>query len=211
MPDVASRDPRLVPFSVLYHQMMREIIVALDKERDPQAGHDYSHRVAHAVMLAAFVTEAAVNEIAYWLAHHTTQRISLPRAFNDLSIREKWRALPGYCGAALFDETTSPWIDFDVLIDLRNALVHPRAYPQGREKVLQRLDEVKCTQPASDWFESTMTVRTAKWASHTASTMPVALRDLLAPKVDLDNGGFSWSFWGPAWLPSLWPWPPERR
>jgi hypothetical protein len=33
-------------------------------------------------------------------------------------------------------------------------------------------------QPAANWFESTMTLRTAKWASPTVSNMPVALRDM---------------------------------
>lgn len=189
--------------------MMRNIILTIENERDPQASHDYEHRVANVVMLAAFVTEAAVNEIAYWLSTHLTQAVDLPSDFDHFKIRKKWRQLPGYCGALSFDETTTPWLDFNALIDLRNSLVHPRAYPQGHERVLQRLDALGCSQTAFDWFESVMTLRTAKWASHVASTMPEALKNLLAPNIDLHNGGFSWC-WGPGWLPSQWPWPPEN-
>lgn len=201
MANIASRDPRLVPFSVLYHTMMRHVITAAEAVHAPLAGHDYSHTVSNAVLLAAFVTEATINEIAYWLEGHLTRPVALPNNFDRSDIRAKWRTLPGRCGAAGFDETSETWVDFDTLINLRNALAHPPAYSRGREPVLQRLDELGLTQPAGDWFESVMTLRTARWARRTASEMPQTLRRLLEPHIDMHNGGFSW-VWTPEWLPA---------
>jgi hypothetical protein len=76
-----------------------------------------------------------------------------------------------------------------------------RRYPLPPERAVAVLEVRECAQPATDWFESVMTVRTAKWAHRTAAAMPLTLKNLLAPCVDLHNGGFSW-VWDEAWLPS---------
>ena len=64
MTNVASREVRYVNFSWMYHAQMRDIVLAIDAEQDPNAGHDYSPRVAHVVLLAAFIMEATANEVA---------------------------------------------------------------------------------------------------------------------------------------------------
>lgn len=113
--------------------MMRTAALKVDQERQPQAGHDYHHQVANVVVLAAFVTEAAINEIAYWLETHLTQGIIRPVGFERFSIRRKWRTVPRSCGAAGFDEKAQPWTDFDALVELRNALAHAEAYPEDQK------------------------------------------------------------------------------
>jgi hypothetical protein len=199
--NIASREHRLVPFSWLYHGMTRDLVVGVEQELNAlRAGHDYHHRVASVSMHAAFVTETAINEIAYWLGTHLTQRVAMPPGFERFPIRRKWRTVPKVCRAARFNEAIPPWEDFNALVELRNALAHAGAYPAPPEPVLQLLEARGCAQPASDWFESVMTLRTARWAHRTAAAMPLALKGLLAPHVDLHNGGFSW-VWDKAWLP----------
>jgi hypothetical protein len=199
---VASTEVRLVPFSILYHGMMRRMTLKIEGERDQGAAHDYHHEVANVVVLAAFVMEAAINEVAYWLQAHLTQPIALPRNFQRSSVRNKWRTVPRRCGAPGFDERAYPWLDFEALVRLRNALVHADAYPRPPDGVLALLEAKGCVQPATDWFESIMTRRTARWACATASTMPLSLADMIAPYIDLRNGGFSW-MWNKAWLPTI--------
>ncbi len=201
-PKVASTEARLVQFSILYHDMMRDLTLKLERERDVTAHHDYRCEVANIVILAAFVTETAINEIAYWLETHLTQPVPRSPDFERFSVRHKWRTLPDRCGARGFNRNERPWTDFEVLIRLRNALAHAGAYPGPPSGVLSLLEERGCVQPATDWFESTMTLRTARWACVTASAMPHTLEEMLAPHVDLHNGGFSW-LWGRAWLPTL--------
>lgn len=201
-PMTASREVRLVPFSVLYHGMMRSAAVRIDAERLLQATHDYHHEVASIVVFAAFVTETAINEIAYWLETHLTSPVPRAPGFRRLSIRDKWRTVADRSGASAFHEGARPWTDFDALVDLRNALAHADAYPDPPESALRLLDARRCTQPAMDWFESTMTRRTARWASATASAMPHALARMLEARIDLHNGGFSW-VWGEEWLPMV--------
>lgn len=201
-PLTASREVRLVPFSVLYHGMMRRAALRVDAERQPQATHDYHHEVASVVVFAAFVAETAINEIAYWLEAHLTRPIPRRAGFHRLSIRDKWRTVAATCGAPKFDEGARPWTDFDALVTLRNALAHADAYPGPPERALRLLDARGCTQPAMDWFESTMTRRTARWASATASAMPSVLAQMIGPHVDLHNGGFYW-VWGEDWLPTV--------
>lgn len=198
----ASREVRLVPFSLLYHGMMRNLAIRIEAECKADAAHDYHHEVAHVVVLAAFVLEAAINEIAYWLETHLTQPIPRGEAFQSFSIWKKWRTVPLRCGASGFDESAKPWHDFEALIKLRNALAHADAYPAAPEDVLRFLEARGCTQPAVDWFESTMTRRTSRWAAATASSMPGALARLLDGHIDLHNGGFSWT-WGKDWLPTV--------
>ena len=197
--NIASREPRAVPFSWLYHGMTRDLVAGVERDLNAQAGHDYHHRVASVAVHAAFVTEAAINEIAYWLGTHLTRRIEMPARFDRLSIQEKWRTVPKVCCAEPFNERTPPWEDFSALVELRNAIAHAAAYAPPPERVVQLLEVRGCTQPASDWFESVMTVRTARWAHRTAAAMPLALKALLAPHIDLHNGGFSWA-WDEAWL-----------
>ena len=199
--NVASREHRLVPFSFLYHGMMRDLVLGIERDIDRQAGHDYHHRVASVIVHAAFVTEAAINEIAYWLGLHLTQPIAMPQGFDRFPVRRKWKTVPREAGATGFDEGGQPWEDFSALIDLRNALAHAGAYAPPPERAVAVLEHRGCAQPATDWFESVMTVRTARWAHRTAAAMPLALKNLLAPHIDLDNGGFSW-VWHEAWLPS---------
>lgn len=191
-----------MPFSVLYHGMMRDLTLKLEGVHDASATHDYHHQVANIVVLAAFVTETAINEIAYWLEAHLTQPIARPRKFERSSIRQKWLGLPPRCGAPGFDKGARPWIDFEVLVRLRNALAHAGAYPDAPEGVLHLLEARGCAQPAVDWFESTMTLRTARWACATASAMPHTLGQMIAPHINLHNGGFSW-IWGNDWLPTI--------
>jgi hypothetical protein len=180
--------------------MMRDVASAVTTAHHPVAGHDYDHRVANVIVLAAFVTETAINEIAYWLEVHLTQPVRRPPDFDRLSIWKKWRHVPRACGASGFNESAPPWEDFQALIDLRNALAHAGPYPEPPHSALDLLDARGCTQPAMDWFESAMTVRTARWASGAASAMPHTLKKMIAPHIDLHNGGFSWA-WGQDWLP----------
>jgi hypothetical protein len=198
---IASRERRLVPFSFLYHGMTRDLVVGIEQDLNANpAGHDYHHRVASVAVHAAFVTETAINEIADWLGKHLTQPVAMPPGFERFPVRRKWRTVPRVCGLAGFDESDQTWRDFTALVYLRNALAHAGAYPAPPERVLQLLEARGCAQPAVDWFESVMTVRTARWAHRTAAAMPDAIKALLAPRVDLYNGGFSW-VWDEAWLP----------
>jgi hypothetical protein len=195
----ASKEERLVPFSLLYHTMMRDLTLKIETQGDVTAMHDYHHQVANVVVLAAFVTEAAINEIAYWLETRFTQPVAMPPKFDRFNIRKKWLTVPRLCGVHAFNKQTRPWTDFDALIRLRNAFAHARAFPGPPEGVLEVLEARNCVQPAVDWFESTMTKRTARWACATASAMPEALGQLLTERIDLHNGGSAW-MWGKEWL-----------
>jgi hypothetical protein len=207
MPTIASRDVRYVHFSWFYHATMRNIIAAVDADQKPEVGHDYDHRVAAVVILAALVIEATVNEMADWLRKHFTTPVAMPDDFFDqgYSLWKRWRVLPNRCRIPGFNERAAPWLDFAALITLRNSIVHPLPYsPPPEDSVLERLEAVGCVRPATDWFESVMTVRTAKWANRVASAMPEAVSEnLKAAGFDLHNGGASW-LWGPDHLPS-WP------
>lgn len=198
-PSVASVEDRLIPFSHLYHGMMRDLTLKIEGQRDVGADHDYHHQVANVVVLAAFVTEAAINEIAYWLETRFAQPIAMPPNFDRFHIRKKWLIVPRLCGVHTFNKQARPWTDFDVLIRMRNAFAHARAFPGPPEGVLEVLEARNCVQTAMDWFESTMTHRTARWACATASAMPQALGQFLAERIDLHNGGSAW-MWGKEWL-----------
>jgi hypothetical protein len=203
--NIASRKHRAVPFSFFYHHMLRDVIATVEAEYDREAGHDYSHRVTNAIVLAAFATEATANEIGYWLQVHHTQPVAVTGKFEDYRIREKWQFLAHCHGAPGFVETGQPWVDFATFVDLRNALVHPGAYTDPSTKllrVLDRLDSLGCTRPGADWLESAMTVRTARWVRDTILAMPEALRQMLAPRLDLHNEGFSW-VWEPDRLSAM--------
>lgn len=198
-PKIASTEVRLVPFSHLYHGMMRNLTLKIEAERVQGANHDYHHEVANVVVLAALVLESAINEIAYWLAARFEGPIAMPEDLSESSIRFKWQEVARRCGAPGFNKLGTPWVDLDTLVTLRNALVHADAYPGAPLGVLTFLEARDCAQPAMDWFESIMTRRTARWATATATAMPVALTEMIAPYVDLKNGGGGW-LWGPEWF-----------
>jgi hypothetical protein len=200
----ASRNTRYVPFSKFYSWTMMEMMTEPKLAvAPPGTVHEYYPVVSQIVVLSAFVTEATINEIAYWLDTHPTFRKPMP---NDLfkrnaRIREKWQAVPKASGAPAFDETTPPWTDFNALINLRNVFAHSPAYPPPPEDVLKMMERQGLVGRANDWFESLMTLRTAKWAMKTALDMPEALRSmLLKAGVPVDDPPHGW-VWGPEWHP----------
>lgn len=193
-----NNDPRLVPFSMLYHKFLTDAVQGVVSEHSPEAAHDYDARVATVVVLGALFCEATVNEIIYWLEHHQNPLIGAAQ-INKKSIRDKWRTVALVGGGLGFDESCAPWQDFSALVDLRNALVHAHAYGVAEEALMQFLVSRRCTQEALDWFESAMTTRTARWVLSTVSAMPQRLRELLAPHLDLHNGGAAW-FWDQDWF-----------
>lgn len=85
----------------------------------------YSVHAAEAVVLSVVALESGINEIADWVrlglsplkpAH------GLPPGFSDLSLADKWEAIPKAFVGRSFDKSAEPWQSFLTLGKLRDAL-----------------------------------------------------------------------------------------
>jgi hypothetical protein len=143
------------------------------------------------VILCAVVAEAAVNEIGEWFEFHRkgpplSIPHGLPYGFDDLEVRTKWSLLPFVVRQKTFERGAEPWQSFDVLIDLRNYIMHLRRRPAPK-RVRGFLDKK---------FKGQLEAEVAEWACETMA----AMFDRLTELFDLPEH----------WIGLVWLWTPKH-
>jgi hypothetical protein len=119
--------------------------------------------VVTTIILCAVVAEAAVNEMAEWFEFHRDRpelKIShgLPYGFHDLEVRTKWSLFPLIVRQKTFKRGAEPWQSFEVLIELRNYIMHlrRRAAPNKVQGFLKAKFGGELDFPVAEWACETM-------------------------------------------------------
>jgi hypothetical protein len=89
----------------------------------------------------------------------------------DLELREKWLRLPDVIRQKTFRRGSEPWQSFEVLVELRNYIVHLRRQAPSRK--------VKAFLKAN--FEEKIDSKIAEWACETMTAMFAKLTELVEP------------------------------
>jgi hypothetical protein len=168
-----------------------------------------------AIILAAASTEAFINEFAE--VHQNPKLESLPlRACSDAlveierdrgSLRLKYLVASRMLSGKMFDKGSAPYQDFDVLVQLRNDLMHLKPLDKfnysehGLEsmtvpkyiKALQQRGLARTFGPDAgiSWFDSLCTGEMAKWSCETARAI---ILEVLTMVPDEYATGFKHSF-----------------
>ena len=143
------------------------------------------------IVLCAVVAEAAINEIGEWFEfHHLRPPFSIPHGlpygFHDLELRAKWSLLPLVIRQQTFERGAEPWQSFEVLIELRNYIIHIR-----RRDVPKRVRGFLNAK-----FDGKLDFAVAQWACETIAAMFDKLTELVAPPEE--------------WIDVLWLWTPTH-
>lgn len=155
----------------------------------------FTEATAPCVILSAIALEAGINEVIAWHAAGFEGPSVLPSSFVEKRVRAKWRDLPRLVKGKSFDPATAPWLDFSLLIDLRNALAHFKWMERGSGGLVEGLRLRGLLLPHTDWLSAAMNNHVARWAVDTVAAMFAELTTLH----DKQNRE-AW-IWGPRGFP----------
>lgn len=184
------------------HQLLEIAREAVIRARDSAAkGHALTGDAILAIVMAAASTEAFINEFAEWAPwmHSFLGLEDTPGAINDcaavLEDLEEARAPVGtkYLFASrvlsgkAFNRGSAPYQDFQLLIGLRNAIMHIKPAFGGNSHQGKRLVESLGNRGIAlasegympSWFDQLMTPAVATWAHAAALDMIHAFLDLV--------------------------------
>jgi hypothetical protein len=145
------------------------------------------------IILCAITTEAAINEISRWYEHNHLRppfrvKSKLPHGFEQLEIRTKYSLIPTLIRQKSFDYSSEPWQSFNVLIELRNFIVHLKYKPLPKS-VIGMLRSKKLFD-----FGDTLGFNTCLWACNTVSDLLEELTNLIDPHPTIHHRGYGEGF-----------------
>lgn len=142
---------------------------------------------ATAIVLCAVVTEAAINRIGRWFELNRQRppfnvKHQLPHGFYEMELRVKWSLLPTFLRQRTFDRGAEPWQSFEVLVELRNYILHLKS--RSVPKMVQ--------QHIAGKFDEQIGFGIAEWACHTVTLMFDKLTELVDPPAVYKSTNWIW-------------------
>jgi len=156
--------------------------------------NNWSAHAGEAYILAATGLEAFVNETIAINCWNTKTNDLLPiDEIQDLELRQKILLVPLLFNVSTFDKASRPFQDLNVLVRLRNDLVHyrMRMYRSGKgPKYLQTLRDRNVLLSCEGyrdmvWLDDILTFRGAYWAYETMLLMTRVFLELLSRNAKL--------------------------
>lgn len=87
--------------------------------------NNFSDHALTVYIMTATALEAFINEVCFGPTSKMVSKVPIPAEMaEDMEIRHKYYLLPLLLWGRTFDRGVQPYQDFDMLIRLRNALVH---------------------------------------------------------------------------------------
>jgi hypothetical protein len=189
--------------------MAREAVMRARAEATEPLG--LTNHAVLAILMAAASTEAFIIETAesvpsaFSTAFGADEVPPAVNAFADVVQRlerEREPITEKYIEASLalagkaFDKGASPYQDFKLLIDLRNAIMHIKPTVEGDRRAGERVTDALARRGLAvatgpglgslPWFDRLMTKETALWAHDSALAMIRALLDLFPAPAHYD-------------------------
>jgi len=196
--ELAKLPPRFRPGSLFLFIIAMESIrhiqtIAVERDAPRDGDNHYAMVAPQTVIMAVATLEAGANEIIEWLKDHPTHPTTVPDGFDELRIEMKWLLLPVIAKWRSFDKSSRPWQDFQHLVALRNALVHPKGRNLSKtiDWLKQRGAVLKDSTP-SDQFRASLTLKTAQWAVWTVRHMFHEMTSRVPKSWDKASHGWAW-------------------
>jgi hypothetical protein len=154
-------------------------------------------QVLETIILVAASLEAFINEyidsksrkLSRKSDHREMARLLNKLTEEKIELKLKWQLVPQIIWQKQFSQDQKPWQDFDVLIRLRNDLLHYKGQLHPRDYVPKYLGQVvhllsKYEEPvcdlsgrSDDWVDRICNYEVAKWAYNTGIGMINELLD----------------------------------
>jgi hypothetical protein len=156
----------------------------------------YTEHAIEAVVMSINAAEAGINEIIAMSTMYLN--VELPDELEKLELLVKWHLLPTIIVQKTFAKGAEPWQDFQTLVQLRNAWIHPKMFvaAPGWMRTLTAKD-LPFRERRLDWRTATNTNRVARWAVTTVTNTFTELTRLLGKEADP-----IWA-WGDRFFPSI--------
>ena len=145
--------------------------------------NNYSENAIDVFILSVTALEAFINEAAFSPMARSTSRLAMVGdMLEDLDIRRKYVLVPQLAWGQTYDPGVQPYQDFEMLVRLRNDLVHYKMkfYSHGQEpgyaKTLSQRGLLLLPKPPDlqarfPWPTELLTSKAALWAHNTACRM----------------------------------------
>ena len=139
--------------------------------------HNLIRYPAAVIVLVSTSLDAYVNEtLAFHHLMEPTKQLRIAE-LREKKVREKWVHAPEILGGKALDINAEPYLSFDLLLTLRNKLVHYSAgFRTTSEYPLTKIDEYKqrfafTHEGTSDWTSQVLNLECARWGCRTAQGM----------------------------------------
>lgn len=184
--------------SVIFLMLAKKHVISVRKSggSDKVTG-DRRLQVLETIILVAASLEAFINEYidtkSRELSHkseHREMACLLNKLTDDkVGLKLKWQSVPKMMWQKQFREDREPWKDFNVLIKLRNDLMHYKGKLHSRDYMPSYLEHVGHLMskyvkpegdlfgPSDDWVDRLCNYEVAKWAYNTGVGMINQLLD----------------------------------
>jgi hypothetical protein len=134
---------------------------------------------AAVIVLASTALDAYINETLAFsrLMELEPQKREEIGKLRKEKLREKWIGAPLLLGGTAFDASAEPYLSFDLMLTLRNKLVHYSAgFRTTSEYPLEKIEEYKkrftfTYEGTADWTSQVLNLECARWGCRTAQTM----------------------------------------
>jgi hypothetical protein len=185
------REPQVFePVAKHLHQLACEAFYRCRGTDDTEEQHD----AIAAVVLSTAALEGFINELGAYGSWHTEQLqpvgdLLLDAERKRTSIKRKYLKAANALDRP-FNRERQPYKDFNILVDLRNLLAHPKQLTkvgkdwsfQTPETVCQALQRSGANDnPLQPWYAQICSRPIAKWACNTTSEMVKAILERLPP------------------------------
>jgi hypothetical protein len=150
---------------------------------------DFTRNNTMCFILAVSCIEAKLNEIIAQFTHFLKIKDDVffdvvDSLSQKLSIEDKWNLLASKCKQPLWDNSKVPFQDFNIIISIRNELIHFKAKPMGKDEVPIKKMKYLCDMfnahtkasfmedDVSSWVNDLLSVKDlSKWIYDTLESM----------------------------------------
>lgn len=192
------------PTKELFIRCKRRMTLALRNNRTIALREVIGIIIMVSASMEAFINEFCLGKADELEAEgNNTHSLTLKNlAEKNVEVRLKWQIVPQLLWQRSFDMTRSPWQDFDILIRLRNDLLHykgkyrdigwiPNYLGHIRHLLSPEIQQEGASifQTSSDWIDRICNIRVAKWAFNTGIGM---INQFLEFADEDSKGQYSW-------------------
>jgi hypothetical protein len=148
--------------------------------------HQLIRYPAAVIVLASTALDAYINETLaffYLMEQDLHKRQDIAKLRTE-KLRPRWIAAPLLLGGTAFDVRAEPFLSFDLMLTLRNKLVHYSAgFRTTNEYPLEKIAEYKkrfafTHEGTADWTSQVLNLECARWGCRTAQAMVLTFHKL---------------------------------
>lgn len=152
--------------------------------QDKESGHvtiynenSYSDWAIEVYIMTVIALESFINEVISSFAGKSIEKIPI-EIFEGMDLRRKYYYFPLLYWDKTFNKAEYPYSDFNVLVKIRNCLVHYKMDSEEEKKYFKFMNNKKLLIPLNAFTQKISNRKSALWAFNTTSKMAHKLIEL---------------------------------